>query len=339
MVPDCLTAAAPAHGGNLGAARRQFPGAPEPFIDLSTGINPHPYPFAPLPPEAFTRLPEPDELAELAAIASRTFGAPSAAHVVPAPGSQILLTHLAAAIAPGRAAVLGPTYAEHARAAALAGHAVEEVGELALLPGADLVVVTNPNNPDGRMLTRQVLVALAEAVSAGNGLLVVDEAFMDAAAANASVAGDVAENNLVVLRSFGKFFGLAGLRLGFAVAGERLAGRLRAALGPWPIAGPALAIGRRALADGPWMSVMRARLAGEALRLARLLGESGLAVMGGTPLFQLVQTPAAASVHQRLGRAGILVRRFPEQPDWLRFGLPAGAPQWRRLTCALKARA
>src|ERR1700682_2169911 len=74
------------HGGDLGAARRLFPGAPEPFIDLSTGINPHSYPVPQLSPDVFARLPEPAALDRLAAAAATAYGAPSRDHVVPAPG-------------------------------------------------------------------------------------------------------------------------------------------------------------------------------------------------------------------------------------------------------------
>jgi cobalamin biosynthetic protein CobC len=336
MIRECLTGPAPTHGGDLGAARRLFPDAPQPFIDLSTGINPYAYPLAALAPEAFTRLPEPGDLAELAAIAAPAFGAPSADNVVPAPGTHILVTLCAASLPRGRAAVLGPTYAEHARAAALAGHEVDVVGTPGELRGAHLAIITNPNNPDGRRLPRQALIACADALGAGERLLLVDEAFMEAAPGTESVAGDVADRNLVVLRSFGKFFGLAGVRLGFAVAGRQRASGLRAALGPWPVSGAALAIARKALADSLWMGEMRQRLEGEALELARLLGDSGLTVIGGTPLFQLVEAQAAGALYRRLGRAGILVRQFSEQPRWLRFGLPAGASQWQRLAAALR---
>ncbi len=337
MAAESLTRAALTHGGDLGAARPLFPGAPEPFIDLSTGINPHGYPLPSLPHEVFARLPEPGELARLAEIAARAYGAPSADHVVPAPGTQSLLVRVAALIPSGRAVVLGPTYAEHARAAALVGHAVAEVGDIAQLADADLAVVTNPNNPDGRVVAPAALLKLAGALRARNGLLVVDEAYMDVGPAEASVAGHVACGNLVVLRSFGKFFGLAGLRLGFALAGPMLAGRLRAELGPWPVAGPALAIGQRALADGAWMQTMRMRLHDEARHLCQLLTASALPVIGGTALFHLVQTPLACRLFQHLGRAGILVRRFPERPSWLRFGLPGEGPARQRLVRALAA--
>ncbi len=252
-----LDAAPIQHGGDLGAARLLFPGAPEPFIDLSTGINPFPYPIPHLPAELFTRLPEQAALDRLAALAARAYGAPSAAHLVAAPGTQILLPQVAALVRPGRAAVLGPTYAEHIRAAAHAGHQVAEVADLAGLRNVDLAIVVNPNNPDGRIVPRDALLACADALPA-HGLLVVDEAFMDVCPAAGSLAPDTGRPNVVVLRSFGKFFGLAGVRLGFALAAPAVAARLRAGLGPWAVAGPAIAIGAAALQDEAWAAATRA---------------------------------------------------------------------------------
>jgi cobalamin biosynthetic protein CobC len=330
MVPRDI-AAPLAHGGDLGAARNLFPGAPEPFVDLSTGINPFAYPLPPLDPAVFARLPEPAAVERLAAIAAAAYGAPSPAHVVGAPGVQILLPLVAALAPPGRAAMLGPTYAEHARVAALAGHEVREVTTIGDLVGADLAVVVNPNNPDGRIIERDVLLKLAEQVA----VLVVDEAFLDARPTGMSLATDLRRPNLVVLRSFGKFFGLAGVRLGFAVAAPDIARRLRAALGPWAVSGPALAIGAAALADAVWIGQTRARLAAAAQRLDGLLAAARLEVAGGTPLFRLVRTPAAAELFDRLGRAGIFVRRFAEQATWLRFGLPGTETEWERLSAAL----
>ena len=324
------------HGGDLGRARLLFPGAPEPFIDLSTGINPYPYPIPQLPSDLFTRLPEPAALDRLADLAAQAYGAPSGAHVVPAPGTQILLPMVAALAPPGRAAVLGPTYAEHVRAAAQVGHRAEEVADPRGLRNVELAVVVNPNNPDGRVLPREALLACASDLSA-HGLLVVDEAFMDVGTGGLSLAGDVGRGNIVVLRSFGKFFGLAGLRLGFALAAPAHAARLRAGLGPWAVAGPALAIGAAALADETWAAAMRARLAQAALRLDELLAGAGLEVVGGTLLFRLVRTQAAPELFHHLGRAGILVRRFAQQAAWLRFGLPAGEPEWQRLAAAIGA--
>ena len=311
-----------------------FPGAPEPLIDLSTGINPTSYPLPPLPPEVFARLPEPGALDRLCQVAAHAYAAPSAAHIVAAPGAQMLLPLVAALVPAGRAAVLTPTYSEHARAAALAGHAVTEQSDIAQLAEADLAVVVNPNNPDGRLVAPETLRALAREFASRDGLLVVDEAFMEVAPANVSVADDVSEG-LIVLRSVGKFFGLAGLRLGFAIAAPEQAARLRAQLGPWPVSGPAVAIGSLALADSAWIETTRQAVTAAAQRLDTLLVAGGLDIIGGTALYRLVRTNRAGFVFERLGRAGIVVRRFPHMPTWLRFGLPGPEWAWQRLSAAL----
>jgi cobalamin biosynthesis protein CobC len=331
------TGAAPLlHGGDVAAARRLFPAAPEPFIDLSTGINPHSYPLPQLPSELFARLPQPSALDGLAAAAAQAYGAPSLDYVVPAPGTQILLPLVAALVPPGRAAVLGPTYSEHVRVAALVGHRTREVMAMDGLAGSDLAIVVNPNNPDGRIVARAELIARAAELRSRGGILVIDEAFMDVGP-DESLSADVGLGNIVVLRSFGKFFGLAGLRLGFALAAAGTAERLKASLGPWAVSGAAIAVGVAALTDRAWKEAARALLAREARRLGELLAEQGLDIVGGTPLFRLVRTRAASELFHHLGRAGILVRRFDEQPAWLRFGLPLGEQAWLRLRNALAA--
>jgi len=325
------------HGGDLAAARRLFPDAPKPFIDLSTGINPNPYPLPDLPAELFARLPDAAAIARLAAAAATSYGAPAAAHVVPAPGTQILLPLVAGLAWRGRAAILAPTYNEHARAARLAGHNVIETHESAALGDADLAIVTNPNSPDGRLIERDGLLALAAKLRARGGVLVVDEAFMDVGPPGFSLAGDVGRGILVVLRSFGKFFGLAGLRLGFALLDQPSAVRLAAMLGPWAVSGPALAIGTAALADMAWIEQTRRWLLAASARLDGILIGAGLGIPGGTALFRLVRTPAANALFHHLGRAGILVRNFPDNATWLRFGLPAGEEEWQRLQIAMDA--
>ena len=335
------------HGGELAAARRLFPGAPEPFIDLSTGINPDPYPLPHLSAELLARLPDPAAVASLAAIAAKAYGAPSPAHVVAAPGTQILLPLVAGLVRPGAAAIVAPTYSEHGRAAALAGHRVAEIGDIKIrdidngdmdaLADARLVVVTNPNNPDGRLFAKGDLIALAKLLHARGGMLVIDEAFMDVGPAGASLAPEIGRGNIVVLRSFGKFFGLAGLRLGFALAAPPLAARLTALLGPWAVSAPALAVGATALADQAWIETTRRRLTQAAARLDAILSGSGLDIIGGTTLFRLVRTRAAAELLHQLGRAGILVRAFTDHATWLRFGLPAAEEDWARLQIAMAA--
>lgn len=333
MVFNNIDSPALPHGGNLDAARRRFPGAPEPFLDLSTGIAPRAYPLPPLPPEALTRLPEPSEHAALCALAGRRWGVPAGARVVAAPGTQILLPMIAALCPPGAARILGPTYAEHARAAALAGHAVQEVPALEALTPTALVTVVNPDNPTGRVLPFAALEALAATQRAAGGLLVVDEAFLDADPELPSALPLVPGGATVVLRSFGKFHGLAGVRLGFAVAPEAIAARLEALLGPWAVAGPALHAGRAALADAAWAAAQREDLRAAAVRLDAVLAAGGLTVLGGTPLFRFVVAPAGTGT--RLGRAGILVREFPHWPDRLRLGLPPDEAGFARLAAAL----
>ena len=324
------------HGGDLHAARRLFPGAPEPFIDLSTGINPNPYPLPRFPADLFGRLPAPDAMSALAAVAARAYGAPSAAYVVPAPGTQILLPLVAALVRPGRAAILAPTYGELSRAAALAGHSVQAVRELDDIGDARLVMIANPNNPNGRLHRKDALLALADALRRRGGVLVVDEAFMDVGPPGASLAAKLSPGNTVVLRSFGKFFGLAGIRLGFALAAPPMAARLSAALGPWAVSGPALAVGAKALADAAWIERTRSRLAKAAKRLDAILTGAGLEIVGGTSLFRLTRTPAAQALFHHLGRAGILTRVFAEQSDWLRLGFPGSTQEWRRLRAAME---
>jgi cobalamin biosynthetic protein CobC len=323
------------HGGDLGAARKLFPGAPEPFLDLSAGINPNPYPLPELSDAIYARLPEQADLLELKEIAASAYGAPSPAHVAIAPGSQILVAQLGFLLARGRAAVLAPTYAEHARVAELAGHTVVEAADVAQLADARLAIVVNPNNPDGRIVAKDMLLGLADRLRRRGGLLLVDEAFMDVGAEGMRLVDQVGRGNIVLLRSFGKFYGLPGVRLSFALATPEIASRLAAALGPWPVSSPAVAIGRVALADAAWGEKTRTSLAEAALRLDVLLAGAGLEIVGGTSLFRLARTKEAAALFRHLGEAGIYVRRFSEYPAWLRVGLPGSEAEWQRLRSAL----
>jgi cobalamin biosynthesis protein CobC len=326
-----------AHGGNLAAARAMFPNAVEPFIDLSTGINPYPYPMPEIPSDRFFRLPDEADVGRLAAVAAQSYGAPSEDYVVPAPGTQILLPQVAMLVAPGHAAILGPTYAEHLRAAVLAGHRANEVADIDQLRSADLAVIVNPNNPDGRIVPKAELLDLARDLRQRDGLLVIDEAFADVVP-DMSLAGDLDCGSIVLLRSFGKFFGHAGLRLGFALAAPHLATRLKALLGPWAVSGPAVFIGAKALADTAWKTQMIGRLADAARRLDDLLAGSDLAIVGGTSLYRLTRSSGAQQLFNHLGHAGILVRRFADHPAWLRWGLPDSEAAWQRLSAALAKR-
>jgi cobalamin biosynthetic protein CobC len=325
-----------AHGGDLDAARRQFPSAPEPWVDLSTGINPVPYPLPPLPPESWQRLPERAEMNRLAVTAARAFDAANAGMVVAGPGTQALIGLLPRLRAQSRLAILGPTYAEHEICWRREGHHVLVVPHLQAAASADVVVIVNPNNPTGRLVDRVTLRHLAADLDRRGGLLVVDEAFIDVIDSGASLVPAL-PSATVVLRSFGKTFGLAGLRLGFAIAELPLARRIGDFLGPWAVSGPAIAIAERALADPAWLLAARRRLAEDAARLDALLRHAGCAIVGGTPLFRLAAHPSAQRVYETLGAHGIHVRRFAENRSWLRFGLPGSEPAWLRLAHALAA--
>lgn len=324
------------HGGSLARAEALFPLAPRPFVDLSTGINPHAYPLFELPASALTRLPEPSRIADLCLAAARSYGA-KANEIVAAPGTQALLPLVAGLCAAGTAAILGPTYKEHEQAAAVAGHEVREARSFDALAEADLAVVVNPNNPDGRIIKRSDLLALAAHMRAKSGLLVVDEAFMDVSPRMESVADAVEQGGLVVLRSFGKFFGLAGVRLGFAISTPSAVARIAARLGPWAVAGPALEYGLRAYADKAWQETMRVRLAQDVARLDSCFSRFGIEIAGGTSLFRYIVIDSAAGLHRHLGERGILLRAFSDRPRALRCGLPGNEPAWQRLEEALSA--
>src|SRR5208282_2839511 len=247
------------HGGALEVARRLAPDAPTPWIDLSTGINPHAYPLPDLTAEAWTRLPDRESLAELEAAAAARYRA-SAASVVAGPGSQALIQALARLARVRRVGALGPTYGGHADAFAAAGVPVEHAASLDAMDDLDVAIVVNPNNPDGRITRRADLLNLHARLHPRGGMLIVDEAFADFGGADETLEPALPTSGAVVLRSFGKAYGLAGLRLGFAIASPDIARSLRAALGPWPVSGPAIAIGARALADSDWLEATRARL-------------------------------------------------------------------------------
>ncbi|WP_225765124.1 threonine-phosphate decarboxylase CobD [Inquilinus sp. Marseille-Q2685] len=322
------------HGGDLAAAEARWGRPAQGWLDLSTGINPMPYPVRAIDPAAWHRLPQHDRLHRLLEIARACYGAPAGTPIIAAPGTQILI-QLLPRLRPGaRVAILGPTYGEHAACWAAEGAAVATVGSLEEAAAAEVVVLVNPNNPDGRIVDSARLRALADDLAPRGGLLVVDEAFAEVTPW-ASVAAEAGRPGLLILRSFGKFFGLAGIRLGFALGASAEIDRLARWLGPWAVPGPAIEIGIAALSDRGWQDETRARLSAAADRLTGLLAAHGFADRGGTDLFRLVEHPQAARVWDRLGRAGILVRPFPARPPLLRFGLPGGEEGFARLAAAL----
>jgi cobalamin biosynthetic protein CobC len=326
------------HGGNLALARARYGTPPQGWLDLSTGINPVAYPAAAIDSASLAPLPDPDTLQALIATARETYRVPSGASLLAVPGSEIALRLLPFIMPDGQVAIVGPTYGSHDEVWA-ARQPVSAISGLDRIPpAATIVVLTNPNNPDGRTLPGEDVARSTAALAGRGGMLIVDEAFADLHP-DASLAPFLDGAPAIVLRSFGKFFGLAGLRLGFVAGPPTVADRLRHLLGAWPVSGAAIAIGQAALGDHGWQSDARSRLAAAAERLRTLLARHGLRVAGGTDLFILVELPDAARLHARLAEAGIWTRIFPYRSDWLRLGLPAGEAGFARLDAAFDAAA
>lgn len=324
------------HGGDLTQAMAEFGGAPEQWLDLSTGINPWPWTIpAGLPDHVWQRLPSQADMTRLLSAARRAYHVPETADIVAAAGTQALIQWLPYLAMQGAVAIVGPTYNEHAAAWRAGGHEVGMIAQLSALPDHAIhAVVVNPNNPDGRVASRDELAEVALKLQRRGGWLVIDEAFADVDPGFTAMA--LCERlPVVILRSFGKFYGLAGLRLGFAVAAAKLVRRIADAVGPWAVSGPAIAIGTAALNDDAWASRTRIALVTQAMKLDRVLGDAGFTVVGGTPLYRLARRADAAGIHGALARQQIWCRRFGWADDLLRFGLPPDAAAMQRLAAAL----
>lgn len=318
-----------AHGGRVDRARAAFPQVSE-WVDLSTGIAPWAFPID-LTAISVAPLPDPALLADLEARAAAVFGVP-ASRVVAVPGSDMAL-RLLGSILPGPACWIAPGYSGHQ--AMWADGEARALDRDTLADPRDMLqfVLARPNNPDGWIARETLLEQAARRLAARGGHLIVDEAFVDATP-GISVAGRDWPG-LIVLRSFGKFFGLAGLRLGFVIAPQPVRQALRTLIGDWPVSTPALHAGIAAYANTDWQAAQRARLGDGSRRMAALLAEHGLAATAQTAFFTLVATPRRDALFVRLAEAGLLTRPFVDQPDWLRIGLPGSEDAWTRLADAL----
>ena len=317
------------HGGRLAEARRKYPSAPTPWLDLSTGINPEGWRRGRASLATLARLPDPAEVAALEAAAAGLFGCDSA-RVVAVSGAEAGLRLLPSVLATARVAIASPTYGSHADAWRLAGVQVTEVerGVLFRQP-TDAFVVVNPNNPDGAMTPGVDLIA-----GAAGRWLIIDESFMETAPEMSAIP--VMGDRTIVLRSFGKFHGLAGVRLGFVVTNPDLATRLRRRIGDWPVGADAIAMGIAAYGDAGWVERTRRRLERDAGRLDGLLKKAGFEIDGGTSLFRLTRSGDGTRRANALAEQGVLVRTFACDPALIRFGLPTLA-DWPRLKAALEA--
>jgi cobalamin biosynthetic protein CobC len=319
------------HGGNLHDAINAFGIPREHWLDLSTGINPCGYPVPAVSADAWHRLPEVP--GELIAAAMRYYGAPL---MLPVAGTQAAIQALPRLRAPSRVTVAAPSYAEHAYHWGQHGHQMRQVPYTELdqaADGSDVMVVCNPNNPTGATVEPERLLAWADALAARGGWLVVDEAFGDVTP-HTSVAPYCSRPGLIVLRSIGKFFGLAGLRLGFVAAQPGVLTTLADLLGPWTISGPAQSIGRTALSDEKWQATARVQLQAEGERLQQLLAAHGIA-SSGCALFQWWPEPRPEAFRTHMAERGIWVRLFPDAARGTRIGLPRSEKEFRRLARAL----
>lgn len=330
-MPQVETLVSTVHGGRTDLAARRFPGAPQPWLDLSTGINPLAYDIAALASADPCVLPLPSRLAELEQAAARAFGLCSGA-VAALPGSEIGLRLLATLGLPAPWCSVTPGYGTHA--AALPGATRLSCAD-AMRVRAGTVLLANPNNPDGRVISPTDLCALARILAEREGWLIVDEAFADARPEASILPRLRADDCVVVFRSFGKFYGLAGVRLGFVCGPVAMIERFRALLGDWPVSAAAIEVGIAAYRDVAWQDATRAALARAAAALDAVLLRHGLEPRGGCPLFRLIEHDDAAAVFGRLARAGILTRPFDDDPRRLRIGLPRDVAALDRLNLAL----
>ncbi|WP_298839784.1 threonine-phosphate decarboxylase [uncultured Roseobacter sp.] len=312
------------HGGGLDAATARFGGSRIGWIDLSTGINPQPYPVSHVSADVWTALP--DQAAQDALVgAARTFwNVPEGADVLAAPGASALIAALPALSEPGTVTIPAPTYNEHAAAFGAADRSLSTDDT-----SAQTQVLVHPNNPDGRLWRTEDFPAAAAS------LTIIDESFCDVLP-DASHIALSAEPGYVILKSFGKFWGLAGMRLGFAIAHPGTISVLRDRIGPWAVSGPALQTGATALRDAGWATATRQRLKEDSSRLDSLMSATGAECLGGTTLFRLYSVANAAAMQERLARHHIWSRIFPYSDSWIRLGLPAEI-HWPRVEAALRA--
>ncbi|MEA9586827.1 threonine-phosphate decarboxylase CobD [Xanthomonas sp. WHRI 10064A] len=319
------------HGGRLRRAAQTYGIALSHWLDLSTGVSPFAWPVPAIPEQVWQRLPEDDD--GLVGSAAAYYGAP---HVLPVAGSQAAIQALPLLRSRSRVGVLAPGYAEHTHAWRRAGHTVVPLPAGPLLQTAetfDVVVLIHPNNPGAETFDREVLLQLHARLAARGGWLVIDEAFMDATPHD-SVCAQTPQPGLIVLRSVGKFFGMAGARAGFVCAQPQLLDALREQLGPWTVSGPTRWALQQALADIHWHAQARERLHAASQRLAQLLRSHAIAPTAGTAFFQWCRRDDAAVLHAALAQRGILTRLF-DTPASLRFGLPPDAAAEARLDAAL----
>jgi len=325
------------HGGDVHAASTIYGRDPSDWIDLSTGINQHSYPVPAIAAAAWHQLPYLNPALQAAAkgyygdfpwLASS--GSQSVIQLLPS-----LLQQLGNK---GPAWLPDVGYQEHAHAWSKQGDthtysgldsalAVEQIDAALQDKTIGHLLIINPNNPTGQKFTAKTLLSWATKLQANNGFLVVDEAFIDTTPDD-SLLSHFLPDNLVILRSVGKFFGLAGMRLGFTFAAQRVLDGLAKELGPWAVNGPAQTVAVAALSDGAWQANMRLALANESLKQCNIwqpaMASLGAKLAGAHGLFRSFSMPCdlAQKLHHSAGKSGILIRlvAINSHTSLLRFG-------------------
>ena len=308
------------HGGNASEVALLYGIAPADMLDLSAAISPISYPLPPLVQSEWQTLP--NRLSEQAVLeaARQAYQLPSGVNICLAAGSQSLLQAAPYLLSPTKVwHDKRVTYNEHLPAWAHAGH--DCLISVDMPPAISAAIIVRPNNPDGFIMPIDRVLDCAHHCQRQGGFVLVDEAFSDVIPEQSLIPYSQ-DLPLVITRSFGKFFGLAGLRLGFAIGQEKYITALRARIGPWPVAMPALQAALCALADRNWHSAHRQFLSNHATQMKEALSMSGLDFTGGCALFLTFSHDKAHDLHQYLARKGIWTRIYSSYPHLIRFGLP-----------------
>ena len=311
------------HGGDLTVLKKRHPHIKDP-TDLSTGINPYPYPIPELPSALFSALPDAVLYQDLIEAARSYYRAPDRVALLPVNGAQAAISLLPLYFLKKHgilsAGVFSPTYNEYAHCFKAAGHRVFEISVAEETAERDVILLTNPNNPDGRRYASDAVRALAQGCEISNKILILDESFADTEPAESFVSSLGDYKNTFILRSFGKFFGLAGVRLGFLLGAGTEIAEISDFIGPWPVSGPACHIGAQAFRDSDYVRTVINRLKTEQKERDALLRAAGLEIIGSHPLFTYTRHREAAEIFDRCARNGVYVRQFVERPEYLRFG-------------------
>ena len=306
------------HGGRLDAAIAIYGGTREDWLDLSTGINPHPYPVPKLFEQDWNNLPDQEASIALCAAARTFWNIPAQADVLAVPGCSAAIAQIPSLRPSGTAKIDRCTYNEHAAAFRYHGWSTQ-----AELSHPDARVIVHPNNPTGEFYQQPK----------PSSLTIIDESFCDTTPDQSHIES-AASSNHIILKSFGKFWGLAGLRLSFAVGDPKLIENLRQAIGPWPVSGIALRIGTKALRDTAWAAETRARLFADAARLDGLIDPEGTRATGACPLFRTYNVENAKKMQNMLANFHIWSRVFSYNPNWIRLGMPT-LSGWDKLEAAI----